>query len=181
MIQFLAYGWRLHPCVMRHDFPEAKLLGKLRLAGYRLSFRVSAPDGSAWSDMEYTGNPWDTLYGAVYGLSDKDKDLLDLAEARGDGYDQMTLNLIPGEPGLITYRGEPDRLCEGALPWDWYRNIIDAGVRYLGFPYRYRQHLATQATKRDVNTYRVQEARLLMAEIQTYGRSPEWERSLLEA
>lgn len=135
---YLAYGSNLHPVRLGERVPSARLLGTVVLAGWSLRFhKRSDVDGSAKCDLLRTGADSDQAYGAVYRMAAGDKPALDAAE--GAGYRQQTLELdFDGAPRrAFAYLAEAAYRDESLAPYDWYRDLVVAGARFLALPRPY--------------------------------------------
>lgn len=133
---YLAYGSNLHPVRLGERVPSARLLGPVALPGLRLAFHVRGRDDSGKGNLvACTGAA--PAYGAVYEIAAEDKPALDRHE--GDSYRVTTVEVTLGgtRRSCFTYVGHHACIDDTLRPYDWYRNIILLGARYLAAPAPY--------------------------------------------
>ncbi|MEJ2687702.1 MAG: gamma-glutamylcyclotransferase [Gammaproteobacteria bacterium] len=156
---YLAYGSNLHPLRLGERVPSARLLGAVALAGWSLRFhKRSDVDGSAKCDLMRTGAESDLAYGALYRMAAGDKPALDAAE--GAGYRQQILEVdLDGVPRrAFAYLAETSYRDDSLAPYDWYRNLVVAGARFLGLPCPYVSAIEGVAAISDPDEVRRQHA-----------------------
>lgn len=100
--RYFAYGSNMHPEEMSRWCSSARLLGTARLSEYRLAFtRTSVRNypGSGVADL--VAAPGQTVWGALYEISDQDLEVLDRKEAAGQAYEQVVVSVV-GSDGTPT-------------------------------------------------------------------------------
>src|SRR5690606_3279883 len=118
---------------LRRRVPSATLQTRVCLTGWRLTFHKRGYDGSGKGHLIATGRPADAVWCAVYSFPATERAPLDEAE-RGYG---ITDVILPDGSRAFTYLALPERIDPGAVPYDWYRDLIAAGARYLDAPADY--------------------------------------------
>lgn len=133
---YLAYGSNLHPVRLGERVPSARLLGAVALPGFRLAFHVRGQDDSGKGNL-VAGSGAPPAYGAVYEIAAAEKPVLDRHE--GDSYRVTALEVTLGgrRHSCFSYVGHEACIDDTLRPFDWYRNIILLGARYLEAPSAY--------------------------------------------
>lgn len=154
-LNYFAYGANLHPKRLQERAPSAQLIGTGALAGHRLVFNKRSTDGSGKCTF-VPGATEERVYGAVYSLSSRDKAALDDLEGLGRGYDEVTVSVpINGaEYACTTYVGSASHLDAALSSYDWYKNLVLAGVRYHCFPGEYVKAVVSIGSIADANAER---------------------------
>jgi len=167
LLRYLAYGSNLHPERLRRRVPSARLEDRVCLTGWRLTFHKRGYDGSGKGHIIETGHGEDQIWCAVYSLPARERGPLDEAE-RGYGVTELTL---PDGSRAFTYLALPERVDPQALPYDWYRDLIAAGARYLQVPETYVRTIESHGAIPDPQSGRVRDNRQLLAEL---ADMPRW-------
>lgn len=151
---YFAYGSNLHPGRMVARVPTAVRVAVARLNDYRLTFAKWGEDGSGKCDVAPADG--DVVWGVVYRIDASEQHRLDAAE--GPGYRIETVSLATDDGALeaFTYIARPDWLTDDP-PYDWYRDIVAAGVREHGLPADYMARIESVATVPDLRPGRVPE------------------------
>lgn len=133
---YFAYGSNMHPLRMAERVPTARPLGVGCVAGHVLRFHKRGQDGSGKCNAIRTGDAGDTIHGVVYAVSEKCKQLLDVAEG-GYRADQVHVQIQGASRPCFTYLAEPGLLDESLRPFEWYkRYVLDGGIHHdLPEPY----------------------------------------------
>lgn len=144
---------RLGPCERR---------GAASLVGHSLRFHKRGGDGSGKCDAFRTGDPADHVWGALFGLTVRQLDLLDGIE--GPGYRRVTVEVRVGERALEAevYVANPDARAPGLVPFDWYRGFVVAGARELGLPGTYVDAIETMPAVADPDPERADRNRVIL-------------------
>jgi len=155
-IYYFAYGSNLHPLRLKKRIPNARLISKAQLKGYRLRFNKKGQDGSSKCNIHYTGHKVDFVHGAVYGITESDLETLDKIEGLNCGYIHQYLALEINRNLLqtLTYIAMPEYLDEQNHPFTWYRDIVIEGMEFLGFNREYIQNIKEITGKEDDDKYR---------------------------
>lgn len=142
-INYFAYGSNLHPLRLAARVPSAKLIGNVELSGYRLTFHKRSLDGSGKCLIFPDQDARSPVFGALYEFKREEKQLLDLVEGLGSGYDESLLELICGKTRYTayTYIAQPAYIDTALAPYHWYKQLVVAGSRYHNFPQSYIENL----------------------------------------
>lgn len=156
---YLAYGSNLHPLRLARRLPSARLVGTVRLPGYRLAFHKRGMDGSAKCDLELTDESGSLAYGAVYSVAAPDIERLDKLEDLGTGYfkERVTLRVNGVALSAFVYFASQTHIAPDLLPFDWYRGFVLAGARGHGFPKEYVEQIAAVPHQADPDEARRRE------------------------
>lgn len=133
---YLAYGSNLLPRRLRARVPSARLVGTVELNGWSLRFHKHGKDDSAKCDLLHTASAHDVAHGAVFEIAAAERVHLDTAEGLGRGYDLTWLDLAPFAR-VFLYRAAETHIDERLKPFSWYRDLVEAGARFHGFPAGY--------------------------------------------
>jgi hypothetical protein len=164
---YFAYGSNLHPIRLGERVPSARLVERARLPGYALRFHKRGGDGSAKCNAWWTGLESDVVLGAVYRLAAAERPVLDEFEGAGRGYDRHEI-VVEGDSGrhtVFTYLAAPAALDDTLRPFDWYRGLVVAGARRLGFPPAYVVRMEIVATEADPDEARAAAHAQLLARL----------------
>lgn len=125
---YFAYGSNLSRARLRARVPEARPVGRARLAGWTLCFDKHGRDQHAKANIRSA--PSDHVWGAVYHLPAALRDPLDRAEGLGVEYAihrvRVTLDAPASEIDAYTYVAL--RICPGLPLQEWYLGHMLAGI-----------------------------------------------------
>lgn len=170
---YLAYGSNLHPVRLGERVPSARVLGTVALSGWSLRFhKRSDVDGSAKCDLLRTAAESDLAYGAVYRMAARDKPALDAAEGAGYRQQNLEVDLDGAARQAFAYLAEPSYREESLPPYDWYRDLVAAGARFLGLPRSYVSAIEGVSAVPDTDQARCRHASTILAAIQRSTRRP---------
>lgn len=126
-IYYLAFGSNLLSARLQARCDSAQALGAVELRGWRLAFHKRGADASGKGDI-VPAEPSDRVFGVVYSLAEAQLSVLDGFE--GPGYEQATVAVQFN--GALTpclcYRATSDAIEPDLKPYDWYRQLILAGL-----------------------------------------------------
>lgn len=132
---------------LRDRVPSAKRIGVATLVAHSLRFhKVSNKDGSGKCDALFTGNPDDYVVGALFEISDSEKEALDKAEGLGFGYQDKAIQVSDAQGNIleaITYYAT--NTDSSLSPYSWYLYHVIYGAKEIGVPNSYLH--AIEATK----------------------------------
>ena len=165
-LRYLAYGSNLHPGRLRRRVPPAELETVIRLPGWRLTFHKRGYDGSGKGHIVCTEHGNDHVWCAVYRFPAAERGPLDEAE-RGYGITELAL---PDGSRAFTYLALPERLDTRAVPYDWYRDLIALGARYLGVPEPYAAAIERHPALMDPDPERSGHNQSLLTELARLSR-----------
>jgi gamma-glutamylcyclotransferase len=155
-VLYFAYGsnmWqpRLHA---RIGIVRAVAVG--RLDDYRLTWHKRSADGSGKCDIAPQADS--AVFGVVYDVSHEQMLLLDQDEK---GYKRTTTLLLIGAlpRSAETYVGEKANVDVSAAPYDWYKELVLAGVKAHGLPSEYVESIGMADAKFDPKPSRAEKNR----------------------
>ncbi|MCI5208758.1 MAG: gamma-glutamylcyclotransferase [Candidatus Electrothrix sp. ATG2] len=136
---YFAYGSNLHPHRLIERVPSARLLGTSCLKQFKLVFHKQGIDGSSKCGLLATGNPDDTVHGAIYELEAEHKPALDRFESLHQGYTDKGISLVYQEVEIrcFTYLAQKKYINDSLKPFHWYKNLVAIGAKYQNFPKQY--------------------------------------------
>lgn len=168
MSYYFAYGSNLHPLRLAQRVPSARLLGAVTLPGYRLVFNKLSIDGSSKCNIERSTCENDCVYGAIYTMDAKQKQLLDKFE--GKGYTDVAVNLdFQGETyRCFSYQARASYIVANVHPYHWYKALLLSGGEYLGFPRTYLDDIRSVMSIDDPDATRKNQLQQLLEHIRQY-------------
>lgn len=124
---------------LRERVPSSERIGVFTLAEHSLRFhKVSNKDGSGKCDALFTGNPEDYVIGALFEISDSEKDALDRAEGLGYGYQEKKVFVCnEQEKSLEAVTYYATNTDPTLLPYSWYLHHVIYGAKETGVPTAY--------------------------------------------
>ncbi|MFW5452026.1 gamma-glutamylcyclotransferase family protein [Thioalkalivibrio sulfidiphilus] len=161
LLRYLAYGSNLHPERLRRRVPSAELQDRVCLPGWRLTFHKRGYDGSGKGHMVATGLETDQVWCAVYTFPARERGPLDEAE-RGYGITDL---ILPDGSQAFTYLALPERIDPAALPYNWYRDLIATGARFLEVPEDYVRGIEAHGCVPDPDPARAELNRRLLEDL----------------
>lgn len=116
-------------------------IGIVSLDGYVLRFHKRGRDGSGKCDAFHTGDPQDALYGVVYALTEKQRDMLD--EFEGPGYlcRDVSVRMHSQIITAYAYVARSEHVDADLRPFHWYKSIVLAGARAHALPSKYIERI----------------------------------------
>ena len=148
---YFAYGSNLHPLRLTERIHSARLISSAELAGYRLTFDKHGQDGSSKCNLQQSGRPSDRVHGAIYQIASKHKPQLDEFEGLGAGYidQEIELSVDGRRYRCFSYFAQAGYITDLLKPYEWYRQLVLEGARYLQFPSAYVAQIAAVASVSD--------------------------------
>jgi len=142
---YAAYGSNLHPVRLTARISSAQLVGTACLPNWSLRFHKRSEDESGKCSIV----PGDSgVHFAIFDISAGDKVVLDAIEGVGSGYAEISLE-VPGIGNCVSYVAEETYIDDTRQPYDWYKALVVAGVRYHGFPDHYLLMIESVVARRD--------------------------------
>ncbi|MEZ5524846.1 MAG: gamma-glutamylcyclotransferase family protein [Pseudomonadales bacterium] len=141
-ILYYAYGSNLHPERLGARIPSSQLMGVAELSGYQLLFHKRGADQSAKCNALYSGNPEHILLGSLFSMAVHEKPILDEIEGAGYVVAEVIVNYSGSRYPAFMYVAEQDYIDDSLLPYQWYKEFVYLGARYMGFPDHYVSRLA---------------------------------------
>lgn len=149
-MRYAAYGSNLHPARLAARLPSAQLLGTGFLQHWSLRFHKLSKDESGKCSI-FPGS--DGAYFAIFDINAEDKLALDRIEGLGDGYAAVLLDISPFG-NCASYVAQESHVDDFLQPYDWYRELVLAGVRFHGFPHDYVSRIESVQAMRDPDARR---------------------------
>lgn len=148
-ILYFAYGSNLHPERLGARIPSSQLLGTADVSGYQLLFHKRGADQSAKCNALYSGDPRHQLLGALFRMDAAEKPILDEIEGAGYVVSEVVVTCQGARQKAFMYVAEQHYIDDTLLPYQWYKDFVFHGARYLGFPEQYIQDLIDVAAIAD--------------------------------
>jgi len=137
MILYFAYGSNLWQPRISCRVGAVRAVGVAQLDGHALAWHKRSKDGSGKCDIVEDASS--VVLGVIYELSDQKMTLLDEAEGVDNGYRRITVavRVHGASMSATTYRADRGHVDPGAVPYDWYKEVVVAGARAHGLPEDY--------------------------------------------
>lgn len=165
-LYYAAYGSNLHPVRLAERVPSAELVGTAFIPGWSLRFnKLSNIDGSAKCSIESGG---EGTWHAIYRLLVDDRRLLDACEGRGNGYDEIALD-VPEFGRCFTYVVSPSHRRTDLEPFDWYHAMVLRGAEFNRFPEEYVGRIRSVAAIPDPDERRSRQNWNLVSQLRWSG------------
>ncbi len=148
---------------LRERVPSAEKLGAFTLKAHQLCFhKKSNKDGSAKCDAFKTNNIDDVVIGALFEISEHEKDALDKAEGLGFGYDEKIVN-VQNDSGDVfeAFTYYATNIDSSLQPYSWYLNHVVIGARETNVPSQYLAVIESTNSKEDPDRKRDTEQRAI--------------------
>ena len=171
-ILYLAYGSNMLPRRIEQRLGRCEPMGAVSLDGYALCFHKRGGDGSGKCDAYQTGVSTDILYGVVYSLTRRQRDLLDGFE--GPGYASRNVSVNAGASSLTVYAyvARSEHVETALQPFGWYKSIVLAGARTHGLPAHYIARIAAVGSLSDPDRDRDSHHLAMLDSDSTSGANP---------
>ena len=152
-IRYLAYGSNLHPARLQARVSSAAFSSTVELCGWSLNFSKIGRDGSGKCNI--VKSDVGVIHGAIYKISIKDLKQLDVIEGVGKGYRSSMLN-VPRIGACHVYVAQESFVDHQQAPYDWYKELVLAGVKHHSFPIEYVKSIEKVRSKIDLEQKRAQ-------------------------
>lgn len=143
-IFYFAYGSNLLSTRLLERVGDCRILGAAVLDAHTLSFRKQGRDGSGKCDVHPAGEAHSPVWGALYGMTDEQKSILDAIE--GPGYSLAAIDVTTrggGSFAAFTYRARDSAVAHGLAPFDWYLDFVVHGALEHDLPPDYVARVRT--------------------------------------
>ena len=135
---YFAYGSNMPRAMIEQRVGPCERVGVAYITGYALRFhKESVIDYSGKCDAYRTGDPNDSVWGAIYRLTGDQ--IFRMDELEGPGYRRAAVRTMLG--GRVVeadlYLAEPEYVKPDLPPFDSYKACVLAGGRELGLPKEY--------------------------------------------
>ena len=141
-INYFAFGSNLSSARLLERIPEASKHCVAILEQHRLCWHKKGRDLSGKCDIDFTGNPEDTVYGVIYQVTHDEKLALDAYEGAGIGYERREIEVTALHGELIEvftyYAIEVDQRRQ---PYHWYKEHVLRGALEHGLPQHYVEYI----------------------------------------
>ena len=164
-MRYAAYGSNLHPLRLSRRIASAKLIGTAFLPDWSLRFHKRSVDASGKCSIQRGSSG---VHFAIYDISQSHKRILDKIEGVGSGYEMVSLT-IPQYGQCFSYTASETHIDDTLEAYDWYRALVLAGARALGFPNDYVEGIVGAPSRRDPDAARHQEMWGLVDLIEVQG------------
>lgn len=151
---YYAYGSNLHPARIGARIPSSQLLGVAEVSGYDLCFHKRGADQSAKCNALYTGDSDHKLLGALFSMASSEKPILDDIEGPGYVVTEIVVNHAGQQREAFMYVAEAEYIDDSLAPYQWYKDYVCLGARFLQFPESYLSRLTSVEAVSDVNDER---------------------------
>ena len=135
---YFAYGSNLHPARLGARIPSSQLMGLAELQGYQLAFHKRGADLSAKCNAVCSGDQCHKLPGALFSMLASEKPILDAMEGAGYAVTEVMVEYAGEQHQAFMYVAEAEYIDDSLLPFQWYKDFVLLGARFLSFP---DQHL----------------------------------------
>lgn len=141
-ILYYAYGSNLHPERLGARIPTSRLLGVAELSGYQLLFHKLGADQSAKCNALFSGDPGHILLGALFSMAAHEKPILDDIEGAGYVVSEVVVKHGGTDHSAFMYVAEQAYIDDSLRPYQWYKEFVFLGAKFLDFPEHYVAQLA---------------------------------------
>ena len=131
---YFAYGSNLHPARLGARIRSSQLMGLAELQGYQLAFHKRGADLSAKCNAVRSGDLAHTLPGALFSMSASEKPILDEIEGAGYVVCEVMVEHAGVQRQVFMYVAEEEYIDDALLPYQWYKDFVLLGARFLSFP-----------------------------------------------
>ena len=142
--------------------PSAVACGVARAPGFVVRFHKVGADGSGKCTLITAGGDAATAFGVLYEVAEADGENLDRVEGvHTGGYVRRSVEvrLADGRTtNAMTYVAGAGHVDASLVPFDWYRDLVVAGVIEHGLPAHYVAELARVAALPDPDVARAARA-----------------------
>jgi len=138
---YYAYGSNLHPARLGARIPSSQLLGVAEITGYQLLFHKRGADLSAKCNALYSGDSGHRLLGALFSMAAHEKPILDEIEGAGYVVSEVVVLHQGEERQAFMYIAEQEYIDNKLEPYQWYKDFVYLGARFLNLPDHYVREL----------------------------------------
>jgi len=135
---YFSYGSNMSSRRLRDRVPSADFMIVATLHGHELRCHKVSRDGSGKCDAYETGDSNHCVIGVVFDINASEKQLLDLKEGLGSGYEEKIVSLVAADGSVIEattyYATSIDSLLK---PYYWYKHHVLIGAAEHGLPQDY--------------------------------------------
>ncbi|MBZ2168144.1 gamma-glutamylcyclotransferase family protein [Marinobacter sp. F4216] len=150
-MKYFAYGSNMSLPRLKQRVPSAQRIGMFTLVEHSLRFhKHSKIDGSAKCDALFTGNPDDSVIGAVFDILEHEKGRLDLVEGLGFGYQEKQVTVTDAQGySLEAFTYYATSTDSSLLPHSWYVHHVVQGAIETGVPAAYLNAITAIESQED--------------------------------
>lgn len=137
---YFAYGSNILAERLQNRCSSAEFKGLATAIGYDIDFSKISKDGSGKATIFSKTNSF--IYGALFTITQTELRNLDKAEGKGYGYDRIDAFDVMSYPRgelikCVTYQACPKHRENSLFPFDWYHQLVIAGMKQGRFPQEY--------------------------------------------
>jgi len=141
VLTYFAYGSNMSISRLQARIPDARLVGRGRLAGHMLRFHKLGDDGSAKLDAVPASEPQAHVLGVLYHLGAQDKAVLDRIEGAGYTVVNADIELEDGS-SVEAFMYQAVRIDPSVRPFHWYVHHVVMGAVAAALPQPYVDAIA---------------------------------------
>jgi gamma-glutamylcyclotransferase (GGCT)/AIG2-like uncharacterized protein YtfP len=139
---YFAYGSNLKWTRMRQRVPSARVMGRARLPGFRITCDKHGADGSGKANLYADAAA--EVWGALYALDPADWPALDACETR---YERIAVRVETGAERLLAETYVSEARTADPIPFLWYWRLVLEGAREHALPEAYVRILEMRPTR----------------------------------
>ncbi|ESQ16598.1 MAG TPA: gamma-glutamylcyclotransferase [Chromatiaceae bacterium] len=145
---YLAFGSNLLSLRLQARTGNVRLIGPVDLHGWRLTFHKRGSDGSGKGDI-VPGTRVDRVFGVLYELDERQLAVLDEIEGPGYVRDRIEVGCNGRRFRCMLYRAVAEAIDPTLEPYDWYHQLILAGLLEQGVDADYYDKVRCQNSSPD--------------------------------
>jgi hypothetical protein len=156
-ILIFSYGSNMYSKRLIQRVPSAKIIGKGKLAGFRLAFSKISKDESGKATIIKSDSKADFVLGTICLISKDEKPLLDKVEGLGHGYNETFVQIETDTKESIianTYIADINSIDNELKPYSWYSKLVIEGAKEHDLGKKYINLIESFETIEDSNKVR---------------------------
>lgn len=146
---YFAYGSNMLRERLIARVGHTRQLGHAHLANHRLTFNKRSNDGSGKCTVVASGSIEDGVWGVLFELDVRQKQILDRHEGNGYRDRKIVIRQSHGTVSAFTYVSSQDWTDDSCRPYSWYKQLVLAGALQSGLPRAYIAHIERISCARD--------------------------------
>jgi hypothetical protein len=171
-VHYLAFGSNMLTMRLQARTRSAQPVGTVALHGWRLAFHKRGEDASGKGDLVRAAAS-ERAFGVVYRLATAELPILDRFEGPGYIRTEIEVQLDGRSLACLTYQATASAIDARLEPYDWYRQLILAGLLEHGADAGYIEATRQVPWRRDPIPLRPSRQRALAAVRAFASRYPE--------
>src|SRR5882672_11448732 len=132
MMLYFAYGSNMCAGRLGGRVSSAVFVRIATLPKHSFRFHKRSTDRSAKGDAFETGDPSDSVWGAIFEIDETEKSTLDEAEGLGRGYEEKVVTVFDEnqqEHQVSLYFADANSIDNTLRPYSWYKRFVVDGAR----------------------------------------------------